>query len=157
MPHSGSYGYWTITRLEERVPKRPTHVINPYVQGNKRTYAVFVCPWGCGKSFTAPVERATQIRSILARDHAVSCKAYRGHRPNKPNRCHRVTYASLDELGPIDQLRPARASPTTESAAPWLWQGPAPLPPGQGTLPALFLKLAPKGVEATEGATRDGV
>ena len=145
MPHSGSYGYWTVTRLEERVPKRETHVIN----GNKRTYAVFVCPWGCGKSFSAPVERATQIRSILARDHAVSCKSYKGNRPARPNRCQRVTYASLDAVGPVDQLSLADTT-TAEPAAPWRWKGPAPLPPGQSTLPALFLKLKPANAETEE-------
>ena len=137
MPHSKYYGYWTIDRLEERKIKRPTTALSPIAK--TRVYAVYRCPWGCGREFEVPAERATQLRSVIARDHASVCVPYTGIRPPKPNRSSRVTYASLDSIGPVDEARNGGAN---ASQAPWAWTTPAPLPPGQKQLPALFLSLS---------------
>ena len=103
MPRGKYYGYWTIDRLEERKLKRPTTVLSPIAK--TRAYAVYRCPWGCGREFEVPAERATQLRSVIARDHAAVCVPYVGIRPPKPSRSSRVTYASLDSIGPIDEVR----------------------------------------------------
>ena len=145
MSRSKYYGYWTIDRLEERKIKRPTPALSPIAK--TRVYAVYRCPWGCGREFEVPAERATQLRSVLARDHAAVCVPYAGIRPPKPNRSSRVTYASLDSIGPIDTARSGGAG---ASHAPWVWTTPAPLPPGQKQLPALFLSQA-----GCAGAKRD--
>lgn len=131
------YGYWTIDRLEERKIKRPTTAVSPIAK--TRVYAVYRCPWGCGKEIEVPAERATQLRSVIARDHAAVCVPYAGDRPPKPNRSSKSTYASLDSIGPIDEVRNTVAKTTP---APWTWTTPAPLPPGQKQLPALFLSLS---------------
>ena len=134
MPDS-FYGYWSIDRLEERKPKRPTKAISPIAK--TRVYAVYRCPWGCGREFDAPAERATQLRSVLARDHSSVCTHYVGPRPPRPNRSSRVTYASLDVFGPADELRQGAQAPVP----PWRWTTAAPLPPGQKQLPAMFLSV----------------
>ena len=153
MPRGKYYGYWTIDRLEERKLKRPTTVLSPIAK--TRAYAVYRCPWGCGREFEVPAERATQLRSVIARDHAAVCVPYVGIRPPKPNRSSRVTYASLDSIGPIDEVRNGGAS-----QSPWVWTTPAPLPPGQKMLPALFLSVAREMrtfAERGSGGERSGV